>query len=173
MKCFHRFDPSFQRQPSASNTSNAYYAAPDGGNNSEWLMDSGASNHVIPDPTNFGQKYDYNGGEKLVIENGQGLNISHTGLSNISLPTGHITLKSMLHVPSITKNLLSVAKLTNDNNVTVEFNSRFVFVKDKVSKRFYCKELLKMDFTKCCSQACSLLNLGISKILALIFLLLS
>ena len=137
------------------------------------MFDSGATNHVTPDQSNLNQCTYYNGGEKLYVGNGQDLQISTIGSSNFRSVHGDICLKNILHVPQITKNLLSITKLTSDNNTVVEFNKNRVFVKDKVSKRFYCKELLKMDFTKCCSQACSLLNLGISKILALIFLLLS
>lgn len=36
----------------------------------------------------------------------------------------------MLHVPKIKRNLLSIASLIRDNNVIVEFNAYFVFVKD-------------------------------------------
>ena len=49
----------------------------------------------------------------------------------------------MLHVPKITKNLLSIARLTRDNNAIVEFNSKFVFVKDKDSKMVLLRGMLK------------------------------
>lgn len=35
----------------------------------------------------------------------------------------------MLHVPQIARNLLSIAQITDDNNV--EFNSHSIFVKDR------------------------------------------
>ena len=64
----------------------------------------------------------------------------------------HQTL-GLLMVPSITKtccmcrksqkNLLSIARLTCDNNAIVEFNSKFVFVKDKDSKKVLLRGMLK------------------------------
>ena len=46
-----------------------------------------------------------------------------------------LVLNEMLHVPAITKNLISVSRLTSDNNVIVEFSSSDCFVKDKVTRR--------------------------------------
>lgn len=40
----------------------------------------------------------------------------------------------VLHTPHITKNLLSVSKLTSDNNVIIEFDS-FGYVKDKATRK--------------------------------------
>lgn len=45
------------------------------------------------------------------------------------------TLKDLLHVPSITKNLLCVSKFALDNNVFFEFHSHSCFVKDQISKK--------------------------------------
>ena len=67
----------------------------------------------------------------------------HTGSSNFKTADGNLYLKNMLHVPKITKNLLSIARLTRDNNAIVEFNSKFVFVKDKDSKRVLLRGVLK------------------------------
>jgi hypothetical protein len=41
----------------------------------------------------------------------------------------------MLHVSDITKNLLSILKLTKDNNVIVEFYPDICFVKDRLTKK--------------------------------------
>jgi hypothetical protein len=43
-------------------------------------------------------------------------------------------LKNVLHVPEVTHNLLSIKKLTRDNNVFVEFHPDDVFVKDRDSR---------------------------------------
>ena len=132
-KCYNRFDANFQGPPSNSNTAsnnNEFYASPDTlGTVTEWLMDSGATNHITSDTSTMSQKSDYYGGEQLRVGNGQGLNIHHIGSTNY----GSLALKNILHVPSITKNLLSIAKIISDNDVIVEFNSCFVFVKDKFS----------------------------------------
>ena len=45
-----------------------------------------------------------------------------------------MSLNQLLHVPEITKNLLSVSKFARDNNVFFEFHPNFCLVKDQVSK---------------------------------------
>nr|KAJ0191944.1 hypothetical protein LSAT_V11C800425760 [Lactuca sativa] len=59
----------------------------------------------------------YTGDEKLQVGNGNHLSISHVGSSSIS----HLKLPNVLIVPNLTKNLLSVSKLTEDNDVYMEF----------------------------------------------------
>lgn len=96
-------------------------------------MDSGASDHVISKVDQLAIKEDYVGGQQLQVGSGKCLKISHT--SFISLPTSfsnrHLYLKNILCVPKITKNLLSISKLTKENNVIVEFMCNYCFVKDK------------------------------------------
>ena len=41
-------------------------------------------------------------------------------------------MHNVLYVPEITKNLLSVSKLTADNNALVEFDANYCYVKDKL-----------------------------------------
>lgn len=52
-------------------------------------------------------------------------------------------MKNILHVPKITKNLLSIAKLTHDNNVIMEFHLFSVFVKDKAMRKVLIQGTLK------------------------------
>lgn len=54
-------------------------------------------------------------------------------------------LNQILHVPSITKNLLSISKLTSENNVIVEFYSDLCVVKGKVTRAI----LFQLDVTPC------------------------
>ena len=66
---FLPFDQNFQGQ--SSNNNNAYFGAfPDVSANPEWLLDSGATNHITSDPSNIHQKNEYLGGEKLTVGNG-------------------------------------------------------------------------------------------------------
>lgn len=60
--------------------------------------------------------------------NGQDLKIKNTGSSTIFSSQGNNKLNYMPHVPQIKKKLLSIARLTTDNNFIVEFNSHSVFV---------------------------------------------
>jgi hypothetical protein len=54
----------------------------------------------------------------------------NTGISKL-FP--NFILRYVLHVPQITKNLLSIQKFTSDNNVYVEFHPSCFFVKDCIS----------------------------------------
>lgn len=54
----------------------------------------------------------------------------------------------MLLVPSITKNLLSISKLTSDNNISVEFCGNICFVKDKVKGQILLQGLAKKGLYK-------------------------
>ncbi|KAH9659793.1 Receptor-like protein 13 [Citrus sinensis] len=103
-----------------------------------WYLDSGATHHLTNNMENLHFKEDYKGTDQLIIENGQGLSISHIGHAFLSFraskhPYTHATtiaLKDMLLVPTITKNLLSIFKLTFDNSLSVEFFGNGCYVKD-------------------------------------------
>lgn len=72
---------------------------------------------------------EFKGTDQLIIDNGQGLTITHISnafLNFTSSRTTCIMLKDMLLVPSITKNLLSISKITSNNNVFVEFYNFFL-----------------------------------------------
>ncbi|KAL1219954.1 Retrovirus-related Pol polyprotein from transposon RE1 [Cardamine amara subsp. amara] len=55
-----------------------------GGNITPWILDSGATHHITSDLSNLALHQPYNGGEEVLIGDGSGLPISHTG--SISLP---------------------------------------------------------------------------------------
>ena len=74
---------------------------------------------------------EYIGGGEVKIGNGIGLSISSIGSSNFSSPRATFTLKEILHVLDITKNLLSVHKFTLHNGVSIEFFHYHVHIKDQ------------------------------------------
>ena len=87
---------------------------------STWILDSGASFHVIGDSRNIKQFTHFDGTEQIFIGNGEGLSISNTGSSTFVSPNDTGTtfkLHKLLHVPSISKNLLSVSQFAKDNSV--------------------------------------------------------
>ena len=81
LKCYHRFDLSYQGQEAVANANStntssttytnpqAYMVAPSSSdpNNNSWFLDSGATHHITVDNSNLASKNDYNGKEKLVI----------------------------------------------------------------------------------------------------------
>ncbi|KAK1424826.1 hypothetical protein QVD17_20164 [Tagetes erecta] len=95
-----------------------------------WIPDTGSSHHVAPDLSSFDNSEAYYGDDSLHVGNGKGLPILHIGSSQFHSPSKTFSLKSVLHVPEIKKNLLSVQKFCHDNNVFFEFHATFFAVKD-------------------------------------------
>ncbi|KAI0493266.1 hypothetical protein KFK09_027542 [Dendrobium nobile] len=109
----------------------------------EWIVDSGASSHLTSDVTNLQHPFPYNGMESVSIANGSNLPIQHTGQGILPLPDSNrkLYLPNILHVPSSSHNLLSVAKLTADNNVSVFFKANEFVVKDLQDNRLLLRGL--------------------------------
>jgi hypothetical protein len=59
------------------------------------------------------------------------LHILHIGHSSIESNDRPLALCDVLHVPNITKNLLSVHKFTRDNDVFLNFIHGLFLVKDR------------------------------------------
>ena len=95
-----------------------------------WLMDSGATHHLTSDLHNMSLQQPYLGDDSVMIGDGSGLPITHTG--SISLPSTarNLFLNNVLCVPNIKKNLISVYRLCNANKIFVEFFPAHFQVKD-------------------------------------------
>ena len=65
--------------------------------------------------------------------NGSLLPIKHIGSLSVPAVAKPLVLKSVLHVPSLKHNLLSVKQLYQDNNCIVVFDDSSVYVKDNTS----------------------------------------
>lgn len=96
-----------------------------------WYPDTGANSHVMADLSGMDFSEAYHGPDALHVGNGKGLPILHVGSSDIHTPHKTFRLSDILHVPSISKNLLYVQKFCTDNDVFFEFHSRFFVVKDQ------------------------------------------
>jgi hypothetical protein len=94
---------------------------------SDWLLDTGASAHMIPNNSTLEQSTAYTGQECVIVGNGASLPITHTG--NIS-HSPDLKLLDVLIVPHLTKNLLSISKLTNDFPLLVTFANNFFTVQN-------------------------------------------
>ena len=95
---------------------------------SSWLLYSGSTHHITSDLANFALHAPYKGSEEVLVGNGDGLQITHTG--SLSLPHSSLSLKNVLTVPEIARNLISVKQLCTDNLVSVEFFPQSFQVKD-------------------------------------------
>jgi histone deacetylase 1/2 len=116
--------------------------------NNGWYPDSGATHHVTPDAANLMDAASASGSDHVQIGNGQGLAISSIGSMSFSSPyCPHTTLKlnNLLHVPSITKNLVSVSQFARDNHVYFEFHPYDCFVKCQDSSKLLLKGRLGSD----------------------------
>jgi hypothetical protein len=126
--CWYRFDQSYQAE---TNEPAAYMATSSTGPNYPWFHDTGTTHQVTNELSNLNLRTEeYTGTDQLQVGNGQGLRIHHSGIANLSSLHHNFRLSSLLHVPEITKNLLSVNKFTKDNNVFIEFHPTFFCVKD-------------------------------------------
>lgn len=109
----------------------ALIATPQTLQDDSWYADSGASNHLTPEADKINNKTDYMGKEHMIIGDGSSLKIAHIGTGFLDTTySSPLLLNDLLHVPTITKNLISVSKLTSDNNVSIEFFPHFCSVKD-------------------------------------------
>ena len=82
------------------------------------------------DLQNLNSHCEYQGPDTIKVGDGTGLRILHTGSSSIQTPHKSLLLNKILHVPSITQNLLTISQFTRDNNVYFEFHPSFFVVKD-------------------------------------------
>ncbi|KAL5725644.1 hypothetical protein ACHQM5_008767 [Ranunculus cassubicifolius] len=97
---------------------------------SPWVLDTGATNHVTADASQFTDYSPYTGSDKLCVGNGDSIPIQNTGSSYLYTPHKKFLLTDILHAPNITHNLLSVHKLLTDNNCVILFTKSSFFVKD-------------------------------------------
>ncbi|GAU30708.1 hypothetical protein TSUD_39320 [Trifolium subterraneum] len=106
--------------------------------NASWYPDSGASHHLTFNPNNMAYRTPYQGQDQVTMGNGQGVSTASLGYSNFYAPNNpsvQLKLNNLLHVPNISKNLLSVSRFARDNNVFFEFHPHYCYVKSQVSKQ--------------------------------------
>lgn len=158
VKCYHRFDISFHGNGDqslshcdgphahvATTSAQAHLASASTIHGPRWYMDSGASAHITSDAQNLPTCTTYKGKEKVTIGNGTQLSISHVGSALVNSYNSYklLNLNHILHVPAITKNLISISQFTRDNNVLIEFSSNGCLVKDKSTKTLLQEGALK------------------------------
>lgn len=102
-------------------------------NSTQWLLDSGASHHVTQDLSNLSLHHPYDGTEEIVIGDGSGLPITHSGFTSLSTPSKSLSLSNVLCVPTMKKNLISISQLCSDNNLLIEFSCDSFVVKDRLT----------------------------------------
>lgn len=106
-----------------------------------WYFDSRATHHITNNLNNLNQATRNFGKSWDIVANREPLSIRSICSAKINTYSkAHpLLLTNMLHTPFISKNIISISQLTSQNNVTIEFDYTFFFVKDKKTK----KELLQ------------------------------
>ena len=128
-KLLQPFHQAFQSEPLAHM---AYYSCSTTPSDQAWYP--AATNHVTSDFSQLNlQASDYTGDDQLRVGDSKPLPICHIGSSVLSSSQSKFLLHRLLHVPHITKNLVSIKQFCDDNNVFFQFHSREFFVKDAAS----------------------------------------
>lgn len=119
------------------NTSNstgghpAYFASTSTVTDLNWYMDSGASNHITHDATNLDQASKTYAKTNIFVGNGEKLQVYNTGVSSLPCQSQTLKLNHVLYASKVTKNLLSVSQLTCDNEILIEFDLSYCYIKTK------------------------------------------
>lgn len=101
---------------------------------SSWLTDSGATHHVTLDAILMTSHSDYGGPDRCMVGDGSGLKISHISSFFLSSHTADFSLKTVMHVPEISRTLLSIAQFIKDNNCSFEFHPSHFVIEDQQFK---------------------------------------
>ncbi|KAJ0495264.1 putative RNA-directed DNA polymerase [Helianthus annuus] len=98
-----------------------------------WIVDSGASQHMVKtdkDLINVVDVSEFN----ITVGHPNGTSVKVLKIGDMNL-TSEIVLKDVFYVPGYSVNLLSVYRLSKDNNVSVVFNNNSCVLQDSSSKR--------------------------------------
>ncbi|KAM0060516.1 hypothetical protein Hdeb2414_s0004g00125041 [Helianthus debilis subsp. tardiflorus] len=86
---------------------------------SDWVVDSGSTEHITHDESILNNKIDCSNEEPVVIPNGNAIHVK--GKGECHLEGGRAKLKGVLYIPEFNCNLLSVSRLTNNLQCSITF----------------------------------------------------
>jgi hypothetical protein len=128
-KCYKQFDPTFMGEEKSANTAHSY------GVDSNWYVDSRATDHVTGDLEKLAVKEPYNDNDQIYTASDSGMHIKHIGKSVIPTPYRDLDLHRVLYVPHASKNLASIHRITSDYNIFFELHPDFFLIKDWESRK--------------------------------------
>src|SRR6266540_3466730 len=97
---------------------------------SNWILDSGASRHVISMSSEFASYTPYPYSHKETIQTADGTSRSIKGVGTVRC-TPSITLSSVLYVPSFPVNLVSINSLVDHMDCRVSLDSESYLIQKK------------------------------------------
>jgi hypothetical protein len=117
-KCWYHMVESYSEDPHSTTmaATSSYQVDPN------WYSDMGATDHITSDLDRLAIREKYHGPDTVQVSNGAGLQILHLGSCSINTNTRPLALNNVLHVPEISKHLLSIHKLVCDNNIFFKFH---------------------------------------------------
>lgn len=130
IKCWKRFDTSFTGEEKVAGAAMSTY-----GVDTNWYLDTGATDHITGELETLLVKDKYSGNDQVHTASGSGMNINYVGQAIVHSPIRDLYLKNILHVPKAQKNLVSVHRLIRDNHAFMEIYPFFFFLKDLVTKK--------------------------------------
>ena len=95
-----------------------------------WFLESGASHHVTVYLNNLTFHAPYDGPNDIVISDGNGLHITHSGLTSLSTTSHSFTSLNVLCVPTMKRNLIFISQFFKSNQTYVKFLPSSFHVKD-------------------------------------------
>jgi len=120
-----------------------------------WILDSSASFHVPGESQNIQQLESFENPNQIYIGNGQGLSVQSSCFTKICSPLNSsfpLALNKLLHVPSVTKNLISVSKFCKHNHVFFEFHPNHCVVKSHATNEVLLHGSLGPDILYVCLE---------------------
>ncbi|KAJ9547690.1 hypothetical protein OSB04_020233 [Centaurea solstitialis] len=96
----------------------------------DWYMDTGATSHMTSDQGTLSRIFNSSLSSHITVGDGSPLPVTASGMTHLPSPYSSLSLKNVLVVPDLVKNLISVRQFTIDNNVSVEFDPCGFSVKD-------------------------------------------
>jgi hypothetical protein len=100
-----------------------------------WHLQTRTMDDNTSDLDRLAMREQYHSGDTVQVGNGTCLQILHTGSCSINTDTHPLSLNNVLYVPNISKHLLSVHKLSRDNNIFFKFHPWYYFIKDRATRK--------------------------------------
>lgn len=133
-----KYCPQLQPQQASTNcmttNSNPYQ---------RWQNNSAASHNITSQVSNLQLHSEYDGTDEVLIRDGSGLKITHSGSLNLPFLKRNFQVQDTLCVPSINKNLISVHHFTK-HNVFLEFHPIVFLSMTRGWRRLLFKASVKM-----------------------------
>ena len=99
-----------------------------------WFLDIGVVHHLTSDLNNLTIHNPFTGEDKVIVGDGKGLSIANIGKFSLASSSGSFVFNDVLHVLSITTNLVSVQRFCLDNDTFIEFHPSHFVVNDQKTR---------------------------------------